>query len=198
MEFLTRPEWIQMWHTYFRKYVGISEELQRQIDIRYRQYMQAKKKERILGVFLRGTDYVSVKPYEHPRQPSVEEAIQKSKEVIQSQSCRWIFLATEDRHILDLFIEAFADRLIYIKEQMRYYGMASGEYIATHSFHREQDNYLKGMECMVQVGLLTQCDCLISGRTSGAVAAMVIQPKYDYTYFWNLGRYGVDDEIEKV
>ncbi len=77
-----------MLHTYFRKYVGVSEEIQRQIDIRYRQYMQAKKKERILGVFLRGTDYVSVKPYEHSRQPSVEEAIQKSKEVIQSQNCK--------------------------------------------------------------------------------------------------------------
>jgi hypothetical protein len=51
---------------------------------------------------------------------------------------------------------------------------------------------------MYGAGGLTQCDCLISGRTSGAVAAMVIQPKYDYTYFWNLGRYGVDDEIEKV
>lgn len=59
---------------------------------------------------------------------------------------------TEDQYILDLFIEAFANRLIYIKEQLRYSGMASGEYIAKHSFHREQDNYLKGMECMVQGG----------------------------------------------
>ncbi|MCI8984419.1 MAG: hypothetical protein HFI60_00500 [Lachnospiraceae bacterium] len=198
MEFLTRQKWMRMWHKYYEKYVGFSEELQDQIDKRYVQYLQSKKSDRILGVFLRGTDYLLTKPYEHPVQPSIEEAVQKSMEVMEQQKCKWIFLVTEDQHILDAFIKSFADKLIYVKEQARYSKMSAGECIAEHSFHREHDNYLKGMECMVQVGLLLQCNCLISGRTSGCVAVMVMQPEYDYTYFWNLGRYGIDDVIDEI
>jgi len=198
MDFLTRPDFIQMWHQYFIKYVGLSDSLQKQIDQKSAQYFATKKRDRILGAFLRGTDYLTLKPYEHPVQPSIHEAILKSAEVLKEQNCKWLFLVTEDQNILTAFQKEFADSLIYIKEQPRYGVMSAGEHIAEYSFHRENDNYLKGMECMIQVGLLMECDCFIGGRTSGCVATLVMQPEYDYTYFWNLGRYGIDDVIDEV
>lgn len=198
MEFFTRPDLMRMWHEYFVKYVGFSKELQDKVKEKYAQYMEDKSKDRILGAFLRGTDYLTLKPYEHPVQPTVQEAIRKALEVMEAQCCQWLFLVTEDQSILDAFRDKFADRLIYIKEQPRYSVMSSGEHIAEYSFNRENDNYLKGMECLVQMGLLMKCNCLIGGRTSGCVAAMVMQPEYDYTYFWNLGRYGIDDVLDEV
>lgn len=198
MEFFSRPELIQMWNQYFLKYVNFNERMQEEIEKKYRQYLQDKKEERIVGIFLRGTDYLSLKPYEHPVQPSVTQAIAKTWQVMKAFDCKWVYLVTEDLAILEEFQREFANQLIYIKEQERYRSLAKGEHIAEHSFQREHDRYLKGKECLLQMGLLMKCNCLIGGRTSGSVATMVMQPHYDYTYFWNLGRYGMDDILEEV
>lgn len=196
MEFFTRPELLEMWNGYYRKYLGFSEKLQTEIDLRFQEYFKGKINDRVLGVFLRGTDYLTLRPYEHPVQPSVEASIAKSKSVLEEQHCRWIYLVTEDQNILDAYIKEFGEFLIYIKEQPRYKQMLPGEHIAEHAFARENDKYLKGVDCLVQMGLLMRCNCFIAGRTSGAVATMVMQPQYDYAYFWNLGRYGIDDVLE--
>lgn len=198
MEFFTRPDLINMWHKYFVKYLGFSDELQKKINQKYQQYFGDKKDDRVLGVFLRGTDYLSMKPYEHPVQPSISEAIEKTKQVMEEKSCQWCFLVTEDLNILSEYQKEFGEHLIYIKEQERYGAMQPGQYIAEYTFQRENDRYLKGMEGLTQIGILLQCNCFIGGRTSGSVAAMVMQPEYDYTYFWNLGRYGIDDILDNV
>lgn len=197
MEFFTRLELIRMWNRYFRKYCGFSEELTKEIDNKYVQYLKDKETERILGVSLRGTDYLE-RPYQHPVQPSIEQALEVTRRVIQEQRCGWIYLAAEDMRILEAYQKEFGDKLIYIKEVQMYDKLLPGENITGHSFDRKHDKYLRGMEYMVQKALLTRCNCLIGGRTSGNVAVMVWQPEYDYTYFWNLGRYGIDDVIEQV
>lgn len=197
MEFFTRLELIRMWNQYFRKYCGFSAELSKEIDNKFAQYLEGKEKDKILGVSLRGTDYLN-KPYQHPVQPSIRQALEVTKRVVQEQKCKWIYLAAEDVHILKAYQEEFGDRLIYIQEVQMYDKLLPGENITAHSFDRKRDKYLRGMEYMMQKALLTRCNCLIGGRTSGNVAVMVWQPEYDYTYFWNLGRYGMDDVLDEV
>ena len=161
------------------------------------QYFKEKEGGRILGVSLRGTDYFN-KPYEHPVQPTIEQAIEVTHKVIEEQKCKWIYLAAEDVHIIDAYEQEFGECLFYVREVQAYGDLKPGENITSHSFDRENDRYLRGMEYMMQKALLTKCNCLIGGRTSGNVAVMVWKPKYDYTYFWNLGRYGIDDVIDRV
>lgn len=197
MEFFTRPDLIRMWNRYFEKYVGFSSELSKEINNKFVQYLSGKKNGRILGVSLRGTDYLN-KPYQHPVQPSIDQALEKTKRVMQEQRCEWVYLAAEDMQILDSYQREFGDKLIYIKEVQMYDKLLPGENITSHSFDRKNDKYLRGMEYLTQKALLTKCNCLIGGRTSGNVAVMVWQPEYDYTYFWNLGRYGIDDVIDEV
>lgn len=197
MEFFTRPDLIRMWSRYFHKYIGFSPELSHEVNKNYLQYLSDKKEGRILGVSLRGTDYLA-KPYEHPVQPSIEQALKTTRRVMLEQRCEWVYLTAEDIQILDAYKKEFGDKLIYIKEAQMYDKLLPGENIAGHSFDRENDKYLRGMEYMTQKALLTKCNCLIGGRTSGNVAAMVWQPEYDYTYFWNLGRYGIDDVLDEV
>lgn len=197
MEFFTRPELIDMWHRYFVKYIGFSTVLMGEIEKKYDQYFEEKEGERILGVSLRGTDYFN-KPYEHPVQPTIEQAIGMTHKVIEEHKCKWIYLAAEDVHIIDAYEQEFGECLFYVREVQVYGDLKPGENITSHSFDRENDRYLRGMEYMTQKALLTKCNCLIGGRTSGNVAVMVWQPNYDYTYFWNLGRYGIDDVIDRV
>lgn len=196
MEFFTRPELIRMWNRYFKKYSGFSAVLSKVIDDKYAQYLKGKE-ERILGVSLRGTDYLN-RPYQHPVQPSIGQALEVTRRVAHEQRCRWIYLAVEDARILEAYQKEFNDRLVFMRDVQMYDNLLPGENITGHSFDRLHDKYLRGMEYMMQKALLTRCNCLIGGRTSGNVAVMVWQPDYDYTYFWNLGRYGVDDTIDKI
>lgn len=197
MEFFTRLDLIRMWSRYFHKYVGFSPSLSQEMNKKYLQYLAGKEEGGILGVSLRGTDYLA-KPYQHPVQPSIEQALELTGRVMQEQRCEWVYLAAEDVRILDAYQSEFGDKLVYVKEVEMYDKLLPGENITGHSFDRENDKYLRGMEYMTQKALLTKCNCLIGGRTSGNVAVMVWQPEYDYTYFWNLGRYGIDDEIDEV
>lgn len=200
MEFFTRMDIIEMWHRYFVKYIGFSEALLKEVDKMYEKYFKNIDGGRILGVCLRGTDYFVNKPSGHPVQPSISEALDVTRKVIKEQNCEWIYLATEDIHILEAFLEEFGEKVIYYKEAKRYDMTSSGEPITTYAFdsNRKNDKYIRGMEYMVSMVLLTKCNCFIGGRTSGNVAVMVWQPHYDYTYFWNLGRFGFDDVIDEV
>lgn len=194
MDFFTRKETMILWHDYFVHHVGFSKVLTDEVTIYYNKYLADKliRGERILCVSLRGCGYWNSRPYGHPVQPTIEQAIRKTYEVMKQYNCQWVYLATEDIEIENKYTDEFKDKLIFYKERKMYKDL-KGEDAVYYSFDRENDEYLKGMEYEVQMILGTYCNCFIGGRTSGNVAAMVFNPYYDYTYFWNLGRYGIDD-----
>ena len=53
----------------------------------------------ILGVKIRGTDYLSVKPKNHSKQPKVEQVILDVKHMDEQYNYDFIFFATEDELI---------------------------------------------------------------------------------------------------
>ena len=59
--------------------------------------------EKVLGVLCRGTDYVSLRPYNHPVQPSVSEMLQKAGEMLRCYKLEHIYLVTEDEGIRRAF-----------------------------------------------------------------------------------------------
>lgn len=61
---------------------------------------------------------------------------------------------------------------------------------ATHS-DRENDRYLRGKEYVTEIALLAKCTSFISAQTSGTLGVMMMADKFEHTYFFNLGRYGV-------
>lgn len=81
--------------------IKIKRKIQEEIDRKYVSLFS--KKDRVLGVKIRGTDYTLNKPYGHPIQPPVEDVIALTKKIRKDYNCNKIFLGCEDKEIQELF-----------------------------------------------------------------------------------------------
>lgn len=192
MDFLTNEYAVQYWRGIFRDYL--------KFNAGTWNYISQKKKEifdccpgRKLGVLCRGTDYTDLKPYAHPVQPDVNQVIEKTLETQKRCRCDYIVLATEDKDIYTKFSTIFRDRLIAIDTERLKSG--NEEFLADTMKKNAIDAVENGLNYLTSIYLLGQCDCLLAGRTSGSVGALLMAEKYEYQFFWNLGKYGIDDAI---
>ena len=100
--------------------------------------------------------------------------------------CNFIYLATEDYNVEILFRKKLGNKVIVNK---RVYKRYLDGYLANTLNERENDRYNTNLEYLSSLSLLSKCDCLIAGRTSGTVVTMLMNQAYDYTFFWDLGVY---------
>ena len=145
--------------------------------------------DRVLGVLLRGTDYVARRPYDHPIQPPLEYALTKVIEKFNEWHCNKIFLATEDKFIAQTAKNIFGNVCVMLDKEFVTYNDAS-KFITQFHSERENDYYLKGKEYLTEMVILSTCNCLVAGRTSGTVGA-VMMGNFENIYTFNFGRYGM-------
>lgn len=173
---------IKNWQNIFAEYIKPNDILKKYQKDEYNNLIYGKGK--ILGVLCRGTDYLKLQPTGHPIQPTVEEIISKIDEVIADYD--YIYLATEDEMFDNKLRKYYKNKIIINK---RVYKSYTNGYLSETENNRVNDNYLSNMEYLSSLYLLSKCDALISGRTSGAVIVMLMNPKYKYSFFWDLGLY---------
>lgn len=191
MECLTNPVLLQMWRKVCRKYMPFSEEMHRRTE-KVKQECFGGVSGRVLGVLCRGTDYTTLRPYNHPVQPLPEQTIEVVKQKMKQRDCSFCYLVTEDRQILRVFQESLGERLLF--SQSQYYDTEMGQILSLYNEKHDIDVHEKNVEYLIALSLLSKCDCLVAGRTSGTVAAMLFADDFMDVHIWNEGRYGVDDE----
>lgn len=187
-EIITERESLKIWRDFFLKYLKVKKEIRDEAEFLYQ---TAFGKERVLGVLCRGTDYRNTHPKNHPVQPEPDEVIRKAWEVMEEFSCTRIYLATEDDDIFQKFKDAFG-RQLWVTEAKRYANTGTAN-INDMEGGRENERYLKGKEYLINILLLTQCDCLVAGSAGGTYGALLMSEKYEYEYVYNLGLYDADD-----
>lgn len=149
-------------------------------------------KRRMLGVICRGTDYVKLKPQGHPVQPSVEQVIERAKCLMEQYRLDYVYLASEELAIYEKFEKAFPG-LVVVNQRQYYDGIFNAHdmtYIYEVHFERENDLYLKGLEYLSSLQLLSRCDVLLGGNCGGACAALYMNNmKYEHVELFELGLY---------
>ena len=145
--------------------------------------------ERVLGVLLRGTDYVDKKPFGHPIPPPTEFAISIIIQKMQEWKCNKIFLATEDKLIIQIFKKIFGDLCVIFDRE--YVDYKLGEKISLVRIDRPNDHFIQGKDYLTQMVLLSMCNSFVAARTSGTLGVMMLAENFEHTYFFNRGRYGV-------
>jgi len=152
-----------------------------------------KTNKKVVGVLVRGTDYVNLHPYGHAIQPDVETIIRKIKESLQEwDDYEAIYLCTEVQEVVTRFQEEFGNRL-FIYPQKRFQENYA-EYLCVCKFDRENDEYYRGEDYWVALRVLSKCDSLIAGNCGGTQIAIKLNDnKYEHTHIFDLGRYGIDD-----
>lgn len=144
---------------------------------------------KILRVLARGTDYISLKPKNHPVPYDIECFIEECQNRLLNKTYDYLYLATEDLDILNIFKKIFGEKLLYI-EQMRMKQNVN-RVIMDIKFGRENDNYLRGLEYCTAIEILAKCDGLLANCCCyGALGAILINGgHYMENIIFDAGRY---------
>ncbi len=174
---------LNKWKEIARNYFLLSEEATKRV----RETKLLLNGKRTVGVLCRGTDYTSNKPKGHHIQPSIKEMFKKIDETMQNYNCIQIFLGTEDQDVYYRFKEKYGNKIITNRKNfIEYHGENSIGKLVTM---KVDDAYNEGMDYLVTIVTLADCNCFIGGHTSGTVGVMLMSEHFDYQYIFDLGLY---------
>ena len=168
----------------YKKYLNFTDEIFEYIESQYKNVIGNKKN--ILGVLCRGTDYLSLKPAYHHIQPNPKDVIAKIKELQKTHNFEYIYLATEDSNIYELFKKEFGDKLID-NNQYRYSKV--NNFISKIDTQEENHLYNLAKDYLSSIYILSKCRYFISGRTAGTLGVYLLTKGFEYDYVYDLGRY---------
>ena len=173
----------------YEQYIHITPSVQKYIEKEYQEILSNKGV--VLGAIVRGTDYVQLKPYRHPVQPSAEQVIQEAIEIREEHPWDYLYLATEEKKIEDQFKAAFPGKIL-INKRCYYDGDYTNSYLFEVKNDRENDQYLRNLEYFSSMYILSKCDMLIGGMCGGSQGVLIMRGDnpYDYLHLFELGNYG--------
>ena len=163
-------------------------------NLQTQEYVEQKYKEifpigeKVLGVLARGTDYLEVHPKGHPVQPQPEVIINKAQSLMQEKKYQYLFLATEDQKIYDLFKQQFHDKLLCVGQKLLS-GMSGAKFIADLDQSKKLNQKYDVLNYLASLYILSKCSAFIGGCTAGTIGAYMMSNMFEYEYFWNLGKY---------
>lgn len=169
----------------FKKYVEFSQEVQERI-----QEARAKiEPHKCLGLYMRGTDYMALKPGGHPIQPTFEELIEKIDVFMSEEKLEKIFMVTEDITLYQQAKQRYGDKIIILSEDEFVTGYKSGEMIldtVTRSKSIDDVN----MTYLLKIILLSECCAFVGGRTNGSSVANAFNGgRYKKRFVYDVGYY---------
>ena len=141
-----------------------------------------------IGVYIRGTDYVKLKPSGEYVQPSVDQMKSKIWE-FENKYDAPIFLVTEDGNIFDELKNEFGDiiKIVSFDTFVRNY---EGKDVLSKSDVLEKDKKLRGQKYLAKMILLSKCRYLITSITQGSKFSYILNDgKYVDVYAFDLGLY---------
>ena len=177
------PRRLAIWQECAKKYLKVLPIHQQEIVSYYDEKFHDK---RVLGVLCRGTDYLTMRPYDHPVQPEIGDVLQKCDEVMKNYHCDCIYLATEDASIWNQFEKKYGSCL-FSYQKIRLLS-DKAEYI-DNAANKQITPYERSREYMISIGILAKCNCLVAGAANGTYGALLLTSGYEYQYVFQLGRY---------
>lgn len=142
-----------------------------------------------IGVYVRGTDYVALKPYGEPVQPDPYDVLQKTIEYSNIYHCREVFLVTEDVNIFNIFSEN-DDIKLKICSFDSFISDYDGSNYLSRSGSLEKDKIKAAADYLVKILLLSKCKYFVGSITQGSISAFCFNGnKYEDKYIFNLGTY---------
>ncbi len=141
-----------------------------------------------IGVYIRGTDYVKLKPSGEHVQPSVNQMKYKIREFENKYNAP-IFLVTEDGDIFDNLKKEFGDiiRIVSFDTFIRNY---EGKDVLSKSDVLEKDKKLRGQKYLAKMILLAKCKYFVGSMTQGSKFSYILNNgNYSDEYVFDLGLY---------
>lgn len=144
--------------------------------------------DKCIGVYVRGTDYVRLKPSGEYIQPNVRQVEEQIIKFVNKYNAP-IFLVTEDGEIYDSLVSKFGKSIRTVSYDSFIYNY-DGKDVLSKSNVLEDNKKLRGQRYLVKMILLSKCKYLISSITQGSKFSYALNGgKYIDEYIFNLGLY---------
>ncbi len=133
-----------------------------------------------LAVHFRGTDYR--RQYNnHPAFVTIEQEIEKVREIFSVKGYEVIFLATDEQEAVGIFQKEFGEIVKVFEDTWR--AGDGDESVAYSSSDRKDHHYLLGLEVLRDQYMLTRCDGLVCGISNVTLSARMMRKAwYDKDY----------------
>ena len=174
---------LDYWHMIALKYIPIKKFII--LESKYIIKNLFKKSKNVLGILLRGTDYIAKKPKNHPIQPKTEIVINDVMDAIKKNKYDYIFLATEDKIIQEKFKLRFGNKLKYLKNKNINYNYTEKRFLAYNKNLLGNIHYQKIY--LINIIILSNCIDIICSRAGGSIGAFILSKGFRNTKVYNLG-----------
>ena len=143
-----------------------------------------------MGLYLRGTDYIQLKPSGHPIQPTLSDVKEQIDEILNQENLKRIFLVTEDLQIKEEVERVYPGMVMTITDDLFFHNDGRlkyvGERIREAAVNIEENN----IRYLVKILLLSECKALVGGRTNVSVVAAAFNGgKYSQKFIYDVGLY---------
>ena len=185
-----KSEEYEIWNFLYKKFVKLNAQTKQYVSEEIKNIGQPHK---MIGILLRGTDYVTTKPSGHPIQPEPMEIFEKAHELILKKHYEKVYVATDEKKLFLQSIDYFGSNMVrsnkrtYYDEE--YYSNDQINLIGQVHFHREHDNYLKGVEYLSSLMILSKCDAIVAGNCGGTLFAVLNSETTKNRYIFDRGYY---------
>jgi hypothetical protein len=174
------------WHILANQYMPIKNEVIKESNYIINRIF--KKSRNLLGVLLRGTDYVAKKPQLHPIPPKTKDVIKDVKLLDNKNKYDWIFLATEDNLIREEFLKAIGIKVkCLLNKNKIYYDYSKKELFALNVDFKRNIEFNKIY--LLNIIILSKCLDFLGARTSGTIGVFILTKGFRHYKVYNLGIY---------
>ena len=172
------------WHNIAKQYIPIKEEILKEANKKYK--FLFKNSNNILGVLIRGTDYIGRKA--HAIQPNPLNVVKDINEMDNKYKYDWIFITTEDDIIREIFIKNYGKKLRYIKPKINInYNYNKKELLAFNNKIKGNLSFMKVY--LINIIILSKCIDIVTSMTAGSIVAFVLSNGFRNKKIYNLGYY---------
>ena len=177
---------IDFWHNFSKKYMPIkSRIINESFNIMKKLFNNS---DNVLGVKMRGTDYISLKLKDHPIPPSLNKVFLDIKKMNKKYKYDWIFIATEDDMIKEKFIIKFKNNIKYLNPKYKInYNYKTKEFITLSKNVKCNIDYTKNY--LINIIILSKCKDIIAAKGSGTIAIFILNNRIRNSIIYNLGEY---------
>ena len=176
---------IYYWHTIAINYIPINKQIIIEVNFFIHNLFNGSKN--ILGILIRGTDYLARKPRKHPITPNPELVIEDIKYMNEKNKYDYYFIATEDDLIRKKFLKKFGKKLKYIKQKSFKYNYKSKKFLSHYKNIKGNINNMKIY--LFNIIILSKCIDIISARTSGSIGVFILSNGFRNAKIYFLGEY---------
>ena len=165
----------------------INERVRKEIDIVRKEVLPDP--EHTIGILIRGTDFTVTHLPGHTIMASPEQVMEKINEYMETGDYKYIFLSTEDENILNKMKSFCGDKLRYTNQ--RRFVIKNNELLSQLEGRRKEEGWLRGVEYLTTLQLLSECKAFISSGICGGTSYVLnnSSEKFEKCYVFDLGRY---------